>query len=212
MRPLRALSLGWGVQSFTLAAMSALGELPKLDVAISADSTWEHQATYAFAKHWSPWLEAHDIPVVTVNNAKQAARVVTDKTDIPAFTIDFKKDKDGMLGRHCTSRWKIHSIRWFIRAIRSGVQYDYATRFVIAWRYQVPLNDYLRLCERIQPFTQVEQWLGISLDEVIRAKDSDVKYIDNHCPLLDLNMTRAHCVTWLEAHGLPVPPKSSCVF
>ena len=26
--PLRIISLGWGVQSFALAAMSALGELP----------------------------------------------------------------------------------------------------------------------------------------------------------------------------------------
>jgi hypothetical protein len=32
-----AISLGWGVQSFTLAAMVALGELPPVDVAIHAD-------------------------------------------------------------------------------------------------------------------------------------------------------------------------------
>lgn len=29
---LTALSMGWGVQSFTLVSMSALGHLPKLDL------------------------------------------------------------------------------------------------------------------------------------------------------------------------------------
>jgi len=36
---LRVLSLGWGVQSWTLAAMIALKELPPIDYAIHADTT-----------------------------------------------------------------------------------------------------------------------------------------------------------------------------
>jgi hypothetical protein len=35
--PLKVLSLGWGVQSWTLAAMSALGELPEEAVRIPED-------------------------------------------------------------------------------------------------------------------------------------------------------------------------------
>jgi hypothetical protein len=38
---MRVLSLGWGVQSFTLAAMSALGDLPLLDYAVHADTGYE---------------------------------------------------------------------------------------------------------------------------------------------------------------------------
>ena len=35
------LSLGWGVQSWTIAAMAALGELPPIDLAIHADTGHE---------------------------------------------------------------------------------------------------------------------------------------------------------------------------
>ena len=35
--PLKILSLGWGVQSWTLAAMAALGEIPMPDYAVHAD-------------------------------------------------------------------------------------------------------------------------------------------------------------------------------
>jgi hypothetical protein len=36
--PLKYLSLGWGVQSFTLATMIALEELPPVEFAIHADT------------------------------------------------------------------------------------------------------------------------------------------------------------------------------
>ena len=35
------LSLGWGVQSWTIAAMAALEELPPIDLAIHADTGHE---------------------------------------------------------------------------------------------------------------------------------------------------------------------------
>ena len=57
---MNAISLGWGVQSWTLAAMSALGELPRVDVAIHADTTHERSNTYAFAAVWCAWL-AHRV-------------------------------------------------------------------------------------------------------------------------------------------------------
>ena len=33
------INLGWGIQSFTMAAMSALGTLPRVDAAIHADTS-----------------------------------------------------------------------------------------------------------------------------------------------------------------------------
>ena len=41
MTPFCVLSLGWGVQSWTIAAMAALGELPRFDAALHADATWD---------------------------------------------------------------------------------------------------------------------------------------------------------------------------
>ena len=103
---LKVLSLGWGVQSWTVAAMSALGALPKLDVAIHADTRWEHQATYRFAKQWSPWLEERGLKVVCVGDRQQAGKVVTGQTDIPAFTINYARGgRNGQLKRQCTSKW-----------------------------------------------------------------------------------------------------------
>ena len=64
--PLKILSLGWGVQSWTLAAMAALDEIPKPDYAVHADTTHEMEGTYSHAKKWTPWLEERGIPVVTV--------------------------------------------------------------------------------------------------------------------------------------------------
>ncbi|MCP4996131.1 MAG: hypothetical protein GY934_20480 [Gammaproteobacteria bacterium] len=208
------LSLGWGVQSWTIVAMSALGKLPKLDVAIHSDTSWEHTATYAFAKQWTPWLEAQGIKVVTVGERRQAQKVLSGKTDIPAFTINYDRGgSKGQLRRQCTDRWKIKPIRRFIRAIQKGcVTMPLETRFGLAWRYRVPLSDFLRVSQAITPFSRVQQWLGISWDEFSRARTSDVKYIDNHYPLLELRMTRGDCITWLERQGLPIPLKSSCVF
>lgn len=43
---LRLLSLGAGVQSSTTLLLSAMGELPKIDAAIFADTGWEPEAVY----------------------------------------------------------------------------------------------------------------------------------------------------------------------
>ena len=50
---MKVISLGWGVQSFTLAAMVALGELEPVDYAIHADTTHESILTYRFAEKWT---------------------------------------------------------------------------------------------------------------------------------------------------------------
>jgi hypothetical protein len=50
--------------------------------------------------------------------------------------------------------------------------------------------------------------LGISIDEVIRAKVDPTK----RYPLIELGLSRADCRSIIEAEGLPVPPKSACWF
>ena len=189
-KTLTVLSLGWGVQSWTLAAMSALGELPPVDYAIHADTTWEMPRTYAHRRKWEPWLAEHGVTVATVVSPRTDV-VREDWGDagsvlIPAFSSD-RDLSPGQVRRQCTHDWKIMPIRRFIRsvlvdrgvAIASGV---------------------------------VESLQGISLDEYQRMRDSDVAYIVNRYPLVDMRMTRADCIQWLEAHGLDVPPKSACVF
>lgn len=76
------------------------------------------------------------------------------------------------------------------------------------WKVQ-PLRRWLQANRN---GAQVEQWLGISLDEFQRMKDSDVKYCVNRWPLIERRMTRLDCVTWLDRHGIEIPPKSACTF
>lgn len=175
---MRILSLGWGVQSFTLTAMAALGEIDPIDVAIHSDTTHERQSTYAFSKKWTPWLVERGVNVVTVKPEYAETVNRFGGVMLPAFT---RSDTGGgMLRRQCTDDWKRKPMRQYLQTIRDG---------------QV-----------------VELLMGISLDEVQRMRESDVKYIVNSYPLIDLRMTRAACVQWLQSHGLGVPTKSACVF
>lgn len=180
-----AISLGWGVQSWTIAAMCARGELPPVDVAIHADTTHERSATYAFAAEWTPWLIERGVNVVTVINEDSTGVDVVPqrpngggKITIPAHALT--PTGTGMVRRQCTGHWKIQPIRRYIQAHRGG-----------------------------QP---AELWLGITRDEWHRAKDADVRYLTHRYPLLDRDMTRADCLAWLGRAGLPSPGKSSCVF
>lgn len=57
---------------------------------------------------------------------------------------------------------------------------------------------------------KAQVWLGISLDEVGRAKPSDVGWIEHRFPLLDLRMRRGDCHRIIKEALLPEAKKSSC--
>jgi len=118
---MRVISLGWGVQSFTLAAMAALGDIKPVDAAIHADTTHERSMTYAFAAQWTPWLVDRGVRVVTVSNP--TPRIITDRQGgkiwIPAFT-NTPGQSGGQLRRQCTHRWKVQPIRRWLQANRNG--------------------------------------------------------------------------------------------
>lgn len=120
-----AISLGWGVQSFVLAAMSALGELPKVDVAIHSDTTHERQATYEFAAQWTPWLEARGVKVATViNDGREGTDVVIGGREIPIPAHATSPKGDGRIRRQCTGAWKIRPIRRYLQQHRQGQQVE----------------------------------------------------------------------------------------
>lgn len=112
-----AISLGWGVQSFTMSAMVALGDLPPVDVAIHADTTHESKLTYEFAARWTGWLEQRGLRIVTVRNVQPLYELCSKKTDIPAYTYNGKSD--GILRRQCTGGWKIDPMRRWLQANRN---------------------------------------------------------------------------------------------
>lgn len=111
---MNVLSLGWGIQSFTLAAMAALGEIKMPDVAIHADTRHEFSGTYIFAEKWSLWLEEHGLRVVVVANHEKIN--IIDKwggIQLPAYTTTLKGA--GRIRRQCTHEWKIRPLRQWLQ-------------------------------------------------------------------------------------------------
>lgn len=111
---MKIISLGWGIQSFTLAAMVALGELESIDAAIHADTTHESKLTYEFSERWMSWLEEHKMQIVTLS-ANDPGVIRRGGVSIPAYTT-----ASGWLHRNCTDDWKRTPIRRWLQANRNG--------------------------------------------------------------------------------------------
>jgi len=180
----QAISWGAGLQSTVLAAMSALGDLPKVDLVIHADTGWERQATIDMRDWYKAWLEDRGLQVVVLSTGNIRQLAAKEHVHIPFWTSD-----GGPLRRQCTRHFKMDPIKRYIRQA---------------------LGYHPSKAPSPKPGS-VETWLGITVDEWTRAKASRVKYITNRWPLLELKMDRVACRRWLEDHGLPVPPKSACV-
>lgn len=182
---LRILSLGAGVQSTTLALMAAHGEIgPMPDAAIFADTGDEPRAVYDHLR----WLMSPNVlpfPVHITSRGQLSERLFAG--DDEAW-VPFHFRGGGLSKRQCTRNYKIKPVRRKVRELL-GVGPTGAVRS-----------------------GAVEMWIGISLDEAIRMKPSNVRFIVNRWPLIEERMTRQDCLRWLERHGYPTPPKSSCVF
>ena len=171
-----------------MALMAAHGEItPMPDCAIFADTGDEPQRVY---EHLA-WLETklpfivHRVkrPGMTLGN--HMANAVKTKSTRTAAAPFFTKDPEGMLPRQCSTEFKVRPI-------------DRKVRELIG-----PL---------VSNVVMVHRWIGISWDEAIRMRQSKVKYSVNRYPLIEKEMHRHHCLSWLERNGYPRPPKSACVF
>jgi len=194
---MRVLSLGAGVQSTTLLLMAAKNMLPyQLDVAIFADTGYEPQSVYDHLDRIEKEIaEPAGIPIYRVS----AGNIRDDALDpahgfasMPLFVAKPDGSK-GIARRQCTREYKVTPIKNKIRELLGADIFSNGS------------------VGRTQKGKQVEQWIGISLDEFHRAKDSDVNYIKNVFPLLDMRMTRKDCIALLEKHGFGQTPKSACI-
>lgn len=188
------ISLGGGVQSSAMALMASAGEItPMPQAAIFADTQAEPRAVY----EWLEWLESRlPFPVIRVTAGSLAEAELSHrvsgrtgktyrKSKIPAFA----KKPDGtvgLLGRKCTADFKITPIRRKVR----------------------------ELCaiKRGQKQLTVTQWIGISYDEMGRAKASADPWCQMRFPLLEREISRDGCLEWMKRMGHPEPPRSACLF
>lgn len=189
-RCLTVLSLGAGVQSSTMALMTRTGELPKPDVGIFADTGYESKSCYAYLEFLKKILP-FPIYVVKFGNIKDdmlKARGTTDFVVAPFYTQETITGKKGMIMRQCTNQYKIQPIKKKIRELCN-----------VGFNKRFPKDKY------------VEQWIGISKDEIGRMKPARDPYILNRHPLIEMNMSRQDCVNWLNKNKFPLPEKSACI-
>ena len=189
-KTLTVISLGAGVQSSTMAIMAAKGDLPPVDCAIFADTGYEPKAVYKYLEFLKKILP-YPIHLVEKGNIRDdmlAAKGTTNFVVAPFFTQNKITGKKGMVMRQCTNDYKIQPIRTKIREL-SGV--DKGKHF--------PKDKY------------VEQWIGISTDEIGRMKPARDKYILNRHPLIEANMSRQDCINYLKKENIPLPEKSACI-
>lgn len=204
------ISLGAGVQSTTMLLMALHGEFGDLpDAAIFADTGYEPKAVYnhlaSLIAHVSPYCHYPNatekfqgemvIPIHIVGRGNLRADIKRAKQEdhsmyvsLPLYT---KADHGGrgVLRRQCTREYKIAPILAHERKMLG-----------------------LRKGQRIRGNEVVlEQWIGISLDEVQRMKPSLEAWKRHRFPLIEKRMTRWSCIQWLEKHGYPEPPKSACI-
>ena len=232
---IKIVSLGWGIQSFTLTVMSVFGDLEPFDYAIHADTNHERTKTYAFAEKWTQWLLDHGVKVITVKSENRGQLEVNGLIGIPARTASgtavletFRhrvtgeqisgSDIDDIIDRDEFDPEKWEKIESKVVKSTGGQLRRMCT---MDWKIAPMRREITRLLAEskiskrrweVKGESPVEMWLGISLDEFQRMKPSDVKYISNRWPLIEKKMTRQDCVDYLKSHGLEVPPKSYCVF
>ena len=177
---------------YLMAIQGIIG--PKPEFAIFADTQWESRKTYEMID----WLDERfglDIPIrrVTAGSLKKhilaGASDTSRKVSTAPFFVKGANGKYATLRRWCTRDYKITAIR---REVGNLLK-----------EWQGGKNSY--------PVGAVEQWIGLARDEVIRIKDSGVRYVDHRYPLIEAGFSQNDCTNWLRSNGYPVPPSSGCI-
>ena len=192
--PFRSLSLGAGVQSTVLALMAERGEydLPKPDVAVFADTGWEPPSVY---EHLD-WLQeqlSFEVVRVSAGNIKDNILEGTSPDGnnylgIPAFLVN-ADGSTAVAARQCTSKYKVRPINRYLRN-RLGFTPG----------------------RRAPKHVQVEIWMGISADEILRQKESRDEWATNRYPLIELGFSRAQLLQWFhDNYPDRYLPRSSCI-
>lgn len=189
---LRVLSLGLGLQSVVLAFMSARGDLPMLDAAVFSNTGDEKQATYDYLDYMRPLVP---FPIIVTQRpgltlGQQAIKIAHEPVTRTSSPPWFTANPQGMLPKQCNSEYKKRPVNRVISRMVKELTGS-------------PL---------LPKKPVVEQWFGMTIDELWRLAINEKAYIHNRYPLTELLMARRDCIPWLEARQMRIPPKSSCKY
>jgi len=101
---------------------------------------------------------------------------------MPLF-VEREDGTEGIIRRQCTREYKVAPIRRKIVELLGGKR----------------------------PAGAVDLLIGITVDEAHRMRSSDVRYISNVYPLIDLRLYRSDCARWLADRGYEHPARSACI-
>ena len=185
------LSFGAGTQSSALLCLYEKGVLKNLKGAIFADTGSEPQAVYDWIDFLKTKIKKIPIHRVTSKRGKLHDYALSaSHNPVPLF--GFVKNRNyykAVMGkRSCTFLFKILPVYKKIRELEGCKKY-----------------------QRLEP-KSVQMAIGISRDEIIRAKPSRVPWIENKHPLLEMDLTRENCKEIVFDYLGKYPPRSACVF
>lgn len=185
---LHYISLGAGVQSSTMALMAKHGIItPMPDFAVFADTQAEPKAVY----RWLDYLETLlPYPIYRIS-----------KYDLEEESTKLRVSKGG-------NNYAKLAIPAYIvdEKGNKGIMMRQCTLETKI----VPINSFVR--KKIGKKAKAVEWMGISIDEISRMKDSRESWKTKRYPLIELNMSRTDCLRWMKANGYPEPPRSACIF
>lgn len=187
---IRTLSLGAGVQSTALVLLACEGLIKPFDAAIFADTGWEPKQVYDHLDRLAAYAAEHGMPIYRVSSGNIRNDALDPEhrfASMPLFVRN-PDGSDGMARRQCTSEYKLKPIKARVRKL-------------LGHPHPTP----------VPKGVHAEVAIGISMDEIGRARDSDVQYMRNVFPLLDLGWTRKDCERFNRAQGWTTVAKSACI-
>lgn len=187
---LRLLSLGAGVQSTAVLLLACQGTIPRFDYALFADTRWEPTAVYRHLRRLRRHAQRHGIPVLTVSAGDIRADALDPDHRFASMPLHVRNPdgSKGLARRQCTGEYKVRPLKAKARELLGHPHPRHVPTGIFA-----------------------EQAIGISTDEVHRAKDADVRYLRNTFPLLELGWSRDDCLAYLRQHGWDDTTKSACL-
>lgn len=185
---LRVLSLGAGVQSSTVLFKMLDQEIKPADIAIFADTGNEPKEVYVWLDYLKDLMK-DKIDFYVVRNEENTGHIIDDYKSASGrhslIPLHIKR-ADGTTSinmRTCTSEYKIKPLQRKVKEILGG-----------------------SLRGRC-----VEMVMGISYDEIQRAKIPSNKWQINCYPLVENKITRSDCKHWISHTDYGQPPRSACI-
>jgi hypothetical protein len=180
---INVISLGAGKQSSYMLIQALEGKFKyKPDLAIFSDTGCEPMEVYSFFY----WFKAY------VKRKYSFEIVVVKYGDIKKDTIDYINGK------------RLKNPQVPLKLDGGGLVNRQCTE-----DYKImPLRRHL---QKIRNSKRVRLWIGISLDEIERMKESRVKYIEHYYPLIENQIRIDSIVNWYRTNKFREPMKSACL-